>query len=144
MYVPFWLLIVAAIFLFFLFKKPKEEKTQSYGDNVEGIEDHVSTLKDNIFKLEHFDSPHFLDYQMAYEAMELNYFKLKARSGNDPAKKLEVASDWLNYVQALCSLKTAWLILDVDLSEKLLKILRKTLKNRLSSRQRSRKNFVSY
>lgn len=110
MYIPTWLIILVLIIIFLIYRSRKKI-------SVENIEKAVSSLKTNIFAFEHFDTPHFIDVQDAYDAMEVNYFRLKQRFSHNPEKVLEIASDWLRYVTSLYALKRARIMLDVDMSD---------------------------
>lgn len=117
MYIPTWLIVIIAIVAFFIYKSKKKasstgalERTAS----VEDIENSINFLKERIFELEHFDSPHFIDCQDAFDVMEINYLKLKQRFFHTPEKVLEIAKDWHRYVEALGDLKHARVMLDVD------------------------------
>jgi len=64
-------------------------------DSVEDIEKNVRFRKEKmIFSLAHFDSPHFIDVQDAFDAMEINYLRLKQRFVHTSKKVLEIAKDW--------------------------------------------------
>ena len=76
MYIPIWLIIIAAIVIFFIWKSKKKFERPA---SVEDIEKSVQFLKERIFELEHLDSPHFIDYQDAFDTMEVNYIRLKQR-----------------------------------------------------------------
>ena len=111
MYIPIWLVVIALV-LFFIYRSKNK-----VGVSTEGIEGAVGVLKESIFNLEHFDSPHFVDVQDAFDAMEVNYFRLKERFASIPEKAIEVARDWYRYVEALRDLKYARVMLDVDWSD---------------------------
>lgn len=116
MYIPDWLIIAAIIIgivVIFRYKKGILAKIET----IEDVERRVPYFKDEIFALEHFDSPHFIDLQDSFDAMEINYFRLKQRLFHDQKKVLEVAKDWLNYVDSLSRIKHGRMILDVDWSE---------------------------
>lgn len=100
------------IFLTYWFNRKSNNASKS--NNVEKIEKGILYLKGSIFALEHFDSPHFIDYQDAFDVMEVNYFRLKQRFAHEPEKAVEIARDWYRYVQALYDLKSARILLDVD------------------------------
>lgn len=110
MYIPTWLIIIAAIIVFYIYKSRKSGNNIS----VENIEASVSSQKKELFSLVHFDSPHFIDVQDAFDAMEINYLRLKQRLSHTPEKQLEIAKDWYRYVEALGNLKHARIMLDVD------------------------------
>jgi len=105
MYIPTWLIVIVTI-VFFIYRSKKV--------NIGDIEKSVHFLKESIFSLEHFDSPHFIDVQDAFNAMEINYLRLKQRYSHTPEKVLEIAKDWYKYVDALRELKYARVMLDVD------------------------------
>lgn len=86
--------------------------------SVEDIEKSIRFEKEeSIFSLEHFDDPHFIDVQNAFDVMEANYFRLKQRFFHTPEKVLEIAKDWYRYVEALSDLKRTRVILDVDVGD---------------------------
>lgn len=114
MYIPTWLIIIGAIVIFFIWKSKKKFERPA---SVEGIEKSIQFLKERIFELEHIDSPHFIDYQDAFDVMEVNYLRLKQRFSHTPDKVLEIARDWWKYVEALSDLKHARVMLDVDMSD---------------------------
>lgn len=119
MYIPTWLIIIAIIAFWFYSSRKKTGNTNAseIQSSVENAEKYVSLLKKQIFELEHFDSPHFVDYQNAFDAMEINYLRLKQRFSNEPDKVLGIARDWCKYAEALNELKFARTILDVDMSD---------------------------
>ncbi|OGD95503.1 hypothetical protein A3F57_03145 [Candidatus Roizmanbacteria bacterium RIFCSPHIGHO2_12_FULL_36_11] len=117
MYIPEWVLIIGIIILYWIYTNSRKNGVSQQPDSIEGIEGNVVFLKSRIFGLEHFDSPHFLDYQNASDVMEVNYFRLKQRFIHTPEKVLEIARDWKRYVEALGDLKYARLMLDVDWSD---------------------------
>jgi hypothetical protein len=114
MYIPTWLIIIAAIVIFFIWKSKKKFERPA---SVEDIEKSVQFLKERIFELEHLDSPHFIDYQDAFDTMEINYLRLKQRFSHSSEKVLEIAKDWWKYVEALGDLKHARVMLDVDMDD---------------------------
>src|SRR3989338_10579579 len=114
MYIPTWLIIIIAVVAFLIWKSKKKFERPA---SVEDIEKSVQFLKERIFELEHLDSPHFIDYQDAFDAMEVNYLRLKQRFSHTPEKVLEIAKDWWRYVEALGDLKHARVILDVDMED---------------------------
>jgi len=116
MYIPTWLIILGIIVIYWIIKNSKFE-TVNKPENMEDIEAKTDYFKDDIFRLEHFTSPHFIDLQNDYTVMEVNYLRLKERYSNTPDKLLEITKDWLKYVLALGEIKSARLILDVDFSE---------------------------
>jgi len=111
MYIPIWVLIIVIVIIYFVYGKKSKKIT------VEVIETQIPHLKERIFSLERFDSPHFLDVQNAFDAMEVNYLRLKQRNIHLPEKVLEIAEDWKRYVESLGDLKYARVMLDVDLNE---------------------------
>ncbi|GEM_PF-3289702 len=118
MYIPDWIIVLAVfIATYFYWKKRKTNRhgAQQEVTSVEDIESNVRYLNEQIFALEHFDSPHFVDCQDAFDAMQINYFRLKQRFVHHPEKVLEVAKDWNNYASALQELKHARVMLDVDM-----------------------------
>ncbi|MBI2334257.1 hypothetical protein HYU96_00455 [Candidatus Daviesbacteria bacterium] len=117
MYLPVWLLIIGAIVAYWIYSRNSGKGILVQPSNVEGIEGSVQFLKNSIFELVHFDSPHFIDTQNAFDAMEINYFRLKQRFIHNPEKVLEIARDWQRYVEALGDLKFARVMLDVDWSD---------------------------
>lgn len=117
MYIETWLIIVAAIIAFLIYKS--RDRTEIAGQSnmpasIEDVENRASFLKERIFRLEHFDSPHFIDYQDAFDAMEVNYLRLKQKLFHTPEKILEIAKDWYRYSNSLHDLKFARVTLDVD------------------------------
>lgn len=107
-------MITSAILIFFIWKSKKKFERPG---NVKDIEKNIQFLKEMIFELEHMDSPCFIDYQDAFDVMEVNYLRLKLRLSHMPEKVLEIAMDWWKYVDALDNLKRARVILDVDMSD---------------------------
>ena len=114
MYIPTWLIIIIAVVAFLIWKSKKKFERPA---SVEDIEKSTQFLKERLFELEHLDSPHFIDYQDAFDAMEVNYLRLKQRFSHTPEKVLEIAKDWWRYVEALGDLKHARVILDVDMED---------------------------
>lgn len=114
MYIPTWVIIVIVAVILLIWKSKKKFERPA---SVESIENSVQFLKERIFELEHFDSPHFIDYQDAFDAMEINYLRLKQRFSHTPEKVLEIAKDWWTYVEALGNLKHARVMLDVDMED---------------------------
>lgn len=114
MYIPTWVIIVVVAVILLIWKSKKKFERPA---SVESIENSVQFLKERIFELEHFDSPHFIDYQDAFDAMEINYLRLKQRFSHTPEKVLEIAKDWWAYVEALKNLKHARVMLDVDMED---------------------------
>lgn len=114
MYIPTWVIIVVVAVILLIWKSKKKFERPA---SVESIENSVQFLKERIFELEHFDSPHFIDYQDAFDAMEINYLRLKQRFSHTPEKVLEIAKDWWAYVEALGNLKHARVMLDVDMED---------------------------
>lgn len=113
----FWVVVICVV-IYWLYTLLKNKGIGQQPRKIEDIEDSVYKIKVRIFELEPlFDSPHFIDYQNAYEAMEVNYLRLKQRFTHTPEKALEIALDWESYVQALSDLRFARVMLDVDLSD---------------------------
>lgn len=73
--------------------------------------------KAQLLEFAHFDSPRLIDLQDKYEVMEANYYRLKQRNLSSEEKSLELARDWVKYVEALNDLKHARVMLDVDMSD---------------------------
>jgi len=113
MFIPFWVLVIGAVVLYYWYKSIKEVKK----DSVEYFEKMAEYFKESIFKLEHFDSPRFVDIQDAYDAMEINYLRLKQRNLSNPEKALELSRDWERYAESLSELKSAGVYLDVDMGD---------------------------
>ncbi|MFY9484848.1 MAG: hypothetical protein WAP74_04540 [Patescibacteria group bacterium] len=84
---------------------------------MEDIEQGIYRQKNIIFSLNHFDSPHFIDVQNAFDAMEINYLRLKQRFAHVPDQALEIAKDWYRYAKALGDLKHARVMLAVDMDD---------------------------
>lgn len=112
MYVPIWLLVIGLI-AYWIFKKHPEINSSADFNNVKDIENYVSLEKDRLYNLEHFDSPHFIDLLNDYDVMNVNYIRLKERYAHDKEKSLQIAKDWVKYVDALGDLKLARTILDL-------------------------------
>ncbi|PIR37735.1 MAG: hypothetical protein COV34_02995 [Candidatus Zambryskibacteria bacterium CG10_big_fil_rev_8_21_14_0_10_42_12] len=126
MYIPIWLIVVGVIVAYFIYKGRKGNRTSESSEvptilnsetTVEEVEERVQFQKERIFELEHFDSPQFIDVQDAFDAMEVNYLRLKQRFSHTPEKVLEIARDWYRYADALRGLKFARVMLDVDMSD---------------------------
>ena len=124
MYIPLWVIVLGALAWYFFYYKPRKgapvETTILDSATIapEDIEERVEYVKQQrIFELVHFDSPHFIDAQNAFDAMEVNYLRLKQRLSHTPDKVREVAKDWFRYAQALGDLKHARVMLDVDMSD---------------------------
>lgn len=115
MYIPVWLLITVVVIILFYPRKKKDLSKEL--NNVESIEEYIGNRKDTLFELAHFDSPHFIDYQNYFDVMEANFMRLKHRFSDDKEKLLNITKNWQSYVDALNDLKTARVLLDVDLSE---------------------------
>ena len=125
MYIPIWLIIIAVV-VYFIYRSKKRSHDSGSSEvptilnskvTVEEVEERVQFQKERIFKLEHFDSPQFIDLQDAFDVMEANYFRLKQRFSHTPEKVLEIARDWYRYADALRGLKFARVMLDVDMSD---------------------------
>lgn len=133
MYIPTWVIVVAII-VFWIYHSRKQRKMAGNifddpGLNVEKIEESVRYQKENmIFSLEHFDSPHFIDIQDAFDVMEINYLRLKQRFSHNSEKIIEIAKDWYRYVGALGDMKSARVMLDVDMSDKAFDNLEESMK----------------
>lgn len=122
MYIPIWLIIVIAIIGYFIYRAQKRKGNISIGaeqkETVDDVEENVRFLKERVFDPEPIlESPHFIDVQNAFDAMEVNYLRLKQRFAHDEEKLLELAKDWHRYADALCELKQARVMLDVDWSD---------------------------
>ena len=118
MYLPVWLIVIIVVVVFYIYRSNKEKSGSFlHKPNVDDIEKGVDFQKDQIFSLEHFDSPHFIDLQDAFDTMEINYLRLKQRFSHTPEKFLEIAEDWYKYTEALREMKFARVMLDVDMSE---------------------------
>lgn len=117
MYIPAWLLILGIIVIYWFYKNSNKGGAVSRPDCLDDIEGKVFYFKDEIFKLEHFNSPHFIDAQNNYDIMEVNYLRLKERYAHMPDKLMELAQDWLRYVEALRDTKQARVMLDVDFTD---------------------------
>jgi hypothetical protein len=121
MYISSWLLLVVAVIAYCFYFKLKQKDGSSSEikreRSVLDFENNIFELKEKIFALEHFDSPHFVDYQDAFEAMQINYYRLKQRYSSDEKRVQEIARDWFRYVEALLNLKRARIMLDVDMSD---------------------------
>lgn len=127
MYIPFWLIVIAVIvFFWWNNSKSKQKNAQenedvdaitAAGDSLEHLEHIAQTYKKSLLELAHFDSPRIIDLQDKFVVMETNYFRVKQRFLSDDVKKLELARDWARYVEALNDLKTARILLDVDMSD---------------------------
>lgn len=117
MYIPTWLIIIVLVVLFIFWEKKKNRSINETPETVDSIEDKITFLKERIFSLEHFDSPHFIDYQNCFDTMEVNYLKIKQRFYHTTEKVLEISKDWHKYVEALYDLKHVRIMLDVDWSD---------------------------
>jgi len=110
-----WLIIIGVIIWFYNSRnKTGDSNISDLPSNVENAERGAYFWKQQLFELVHFDSPHFVDYQNAFDAMEINYLRLKQRFSNDSEKVLGIARDWCKYAEALNNLKYARAMLDVD------------------------------
>lgn len=117
MYIPTWLIIVLAVVAYFVYKSKSGTNISNpskQSGSIDDIEGSTEFLKERIFELEHIDSPHFIDYQNAFDAMEVNYLRLKQRLSHTPEKVLEIAKDWHKYAEALGDLKHGRVMLDLD------------------------------
>lgn len=123
MYIPVWLLIIGIIFACWVYRSRNKQNnisndwTFENNGSVEQIETTIRSRKKSLFELEQFDSPHFIDIQNSFNAMEVNYLRLKHRFIHTPEKDLEIARDWYRYVIALRHLKSSRVVLDIDPSE---------------------------
>lgn len=150
MYIPIWAIVIGAILWYFFIHKKKE--ATSFGDSIldsntitpEEIEERVEFVKERrIFDLEHFDSPHFIDPQNAFDAMEINYLRLKQRLSHTPDKVREIAKDWFKYAEALGDLKHARVMLDVDTSDNAFENLERSSKEPSIVKEEVEKKFKS-
>lgn len=121
MYIPIWLIVVLAVVIYFIYRSRKKGDDASILERstttVEDIEGNIRYLKERLFSFEHFDSPHFIDVRDAFDAMEINYLRLKQRFSHDKEKTLEIVKDWHKYADSLTELKDARVMLDVDWSD---------------------------
>lgn len=140
MYIPIWLIIIVAIVIFFIWKLKKKN---AHPASVEDIEKSVQFLRETIFELAHLDSPHFIDYQDAFDTMEINYLRLKQRFSHTPEKVLEIAKDWWKYVEALGDLKHAIVMLDVAMSDSAWENVEERIKEPSIIREEIEKKFKS-
>ena len=116
MYIPIWLIIIAIV-IYVIYRLQKNSSNPINNITTEVIEEYVLNRKHELFTLEHFESPHFIDVRDAYEAMEVNYLRLKQRLAHNEEEKIKIAKDWLSYVEALLNFKNARELLDVDMSD---------------------------
>lgn len=121
MYIPMWLIVIIAVVVYLIYRSKRKDDNAGFLEKstttVEDIEGDIRYLKESLFLLEHFDSPHFIDVQDAFDAMEVNYLRLKQRFSHDAGKVLEIAKDWYRYVDSLKELKDARIMLDVAWSD---------------------------
>lgn len=141
MYVPAWLIaVIVGIGIYYYLSQKKEIEGPT---TVEDIKKEIVYLKERIFSFEHFDSPHFIDVQNAFDAMEINYLRLKQRFIHTPEKVLEIAKDWYRYVDALRELKNARIMLDVDWTDDAFDNLRESSKEPSVVKEEIEKKFKS-
>jgi hypothetical protein len=114
MYIPLWVIIVAAAAVYLLLSA---RRSGSESSSLSRIERDVTRLKANIFSDAHFESPHFIDLQDSFDSMEVNYLRLKQQFSHDDQKSLEIARDWKKYVASLFDLRSARILLDVDMGD---------------------------
>lgn len=114
MYIPVWLIVIAVVIYYFWSKSKQSQQEANSVERFEQIADHY---KNSLLEFAHFDSPRIIDLQDKYGVMEANYMKLKQRNLSNEEKKLELARDWARYVEALYELKSARIMLDVDMSD---------------------------
>jgi hypothetical protein len=121
MYIPIWIIIAIAIVAYFIYRSKKTNTVKNtikeLADTPDDIEENVSFTKGRIFNLEHFDSPHFIDVQDAFDTMEINYLRLKQRFFHNKEKVLEIAKDWERYANCLQELKYSRIMYDLDWSD---------------------------
>lgn len=121
----FWIFLafIVIVYLWVRAQKQKGVSTQQVNEqfsesiSVEDCEERSRYWKTRIFDLEHTDSPHFIDMQDAYDAMERNYMRIKQRLIHEPERVLEVAKDWNSYCEALRDIKSARVRLDFSSSD---------------------------
>ena len=114
MYIPIWIFIIGVV-VYYFWSKSKQEAQRT--NTVEYFEEVAWRFKKSLMEFAHFDSPRIIDLQDKHDVMEANYLRLKQRYLNQEEKRLEIARDWAKYVEALCDLKHARIILDVDMSD---------------------------
>jgi len=114
MYIPIWIIVIAFIFYYFWIKSKRKQKPVN---TVEHFEEIAQRFKESLFEFPHFNCPNIVDLQDRYDAMEINYLRLKQRYLSQEENALEIAKDWARYVEALKDLKFANEMLDVDLSD---------------------------
>lgn len=114
MYILIWIIVIAIIIYYFW---SKSKQGQQQANTVEYFEQVADNYKNNLLEFAHFDSPRIIDLQDRHGVMEANYLRLKQRNLSNEEKKLEIARDWASYVEALYHLKSARVILDVDMSD---------------------------
>lgn len=143
MYIPIWIIVIGAIAFYIYRSKIKSVKNFLNPQSAEEIESVVDRFKEKIFELEHFDSPHFIDLQDSFDAMEINYLRLKQRLFHTPEKVRELVVDWSRYVEALYDLKTARVLLDVDYGDDPFAAMQERSKEPLIVREEVEKKFRS-
>ncbi|MCA9368864.1 hypothetical protein KC721_01065 [Candidatus Woesebacteria bacterium] len=114
MFIPIWIIVIAVV-IFYYWSKSNQSNIQT--NSSEYFEEIASRYKEYLFELAHFDSPRIIDLQDKHLVMEINYLRLKQRISHNEEKKIEIARDWASYVQSLNELKSARVLLDVDMSE---------------------------
>ena len=119
MYIPTWLIIIAAILIFFIWKSKKkgvdsdgepttvEEMWQSAEFSMGRVME-----KSPLSGLEEIGS--FKDEREMVKAMETDAIRLRERYKHNPEKQKQIARDWMNYARAVQEIKFAREMLDVD------------------------------
>jgi len=138
-----WLAIIGVIIWYYHSRKKSGGEPLDVPATIKRAEACAYYWKKDIFQLVHFDSPHFIDRQNDFDAMEINYLRLKQRFSNEPNKVLELARDWCKYAEALHSLKFARVYFDVDMSEQAFERLEETSKEPWIIKEEVEKKFKS-
>lgn len=114
MYLFILLIIVIIALVYYINNKSADPRDE---DKLTNIDEKVSLYTNGIFDFSVLESPHFIDYQNAFDVMETNYLRLKQRFISNYDKVLEYANDWSRYVEALYTLKFARELLHVDMTQ---------------------------
>jgi len=119
-----WLILFAAIIIiaYLIIKTIQEQglkgQTKKINKEIELLEAQINFLRGLVMQKEagSIAAEPLEDLRMALQKMEDKYHRLKEIHKNDLKFVLEITKDWLNYVNSLQLLHSAWCQLETDLS----------------------------
>lgn len=114
MYIPFWIVAVAAIIAIYFYSKSKKSFPSKDSLSVEKMwiqaQNNVARVQEKSPLLENY----LQDERDMVKAMEKDMLRLRERYKHNDIKQKEIARDWMDYSDAVAEVKFARELLDVD------------------------------